>query len=100
MLVQAATRVPDDQGQGLAAGHDDVQEDEAGANPAEIDWVTLNKQFKQKAGLWAGSRPVARLTFLAMSITAMERVMHAYLAMSGDEWEVKQRQLAMAGALE
>ncbi|CAE7262689.1 unnamed protein product [Symbiodinium microadriaticum] len=95
--TEAATRVPDDQGQGLAAGHDDVQEDEAGANPAEIDWVTLNKQFKQKAGLWAGSRPVARLTFLAMSITAMERVMHAYLAMSGDEWEVKQRQLAMAG---
>ena len=101
MLVtaQAAAHVPDDAEQGLM-GHEEVREDDGGANPEEVDWVAMNKQFKRKAGLWAGSRPAPRLTFLAMSITAMERIMHAYLGMSGDEWEVKQRQVAMAGALE
>ena len=84
----------DDAGQQV----ENVQKEEGPANPAEVDWVTLNKQFKRKAGLWGASDPAPRLTLLAMSITAMEQVMHPFLAMSGDEWEGKQRQLAMAGA--
>ena len=94
-MLPAQAAADDDQGQEEG---ENVRQDEGVANPAEMDWVTLNKQFKRKAGLWAASRPAPRLTFLAMSITAMERLMHAMLFMSGDEWEVKQRQLAMAGA--
>ncbi|CAE7193763.1 unnamed protein product, partial [Symbiodinium sp. CCMP2456] len=91
-VAEAAAHVPDDEPEA-----ENGQGDEGAVNPAEVDWVTLNKQFKQKAALWGASHPAARLTFLAMSITAMAQVMHPFLAMSGDEWELKQRQLAMAG---
>ena len=64
----------------------------------EPDWVTLNKKFKLKAALWAGSKPCPRLVLLTTTITAVQHLMVPFLTMSGEGWEVNQRQRLMKGA--
>ena len=70
------------------------QEDREANGP---DWARLNKQFKRKSGLWAASDPEARLALLTMTVLAVQRVMQGFLEMSGQEWDIRQRQCRAEG---
>lgn len=54
---------------------------------SSTDWQIRNKQYKKKAGLWSQSNPGPRLAVAASILNVSNRLLHAFLHISSDEWE-------------
>ena len=63
------------------------------------DWVQRNRAYKKKAGQWAASRPLPRLTVLSLCMDIMDRLTHHSLSVASVEWERKQELQAARGEL-
>ena len=77
--------------EGAEGGEDDGAPAVAAEIGDTVDWAALNARVKRVAAEWIATAPFGRVIVMRVVLEPWRQLMHSFIEMSGEAWELKQR---------